>query len=219
MSYRTLALCFSAFLATSAFAHTQVGDNTKAGNLDSVNGGITVGNNAEAGNIDTVNGGIRVGKNSKVGKIDAVNGGISLEDGASAESVDTVNGGFKGGTGVKIAQSIESVNGGISLQTGSTVGRDIDNVNGKIQLDSVSIGGNIDTVNGPIELNGTTKVVGKIIVRKTQNWCLWDCDSNKPIITIGPDAEVQGGLLLEREVELHIDPKAKVGPIEHAYKK
>jgi len=220
MNRSTLALCLTAFVATSVLAHNQVEDNGKAGNLDSVNGGITVGNNAEAGNIDTVNGGIRVGKGSKVGKIDAVNGGISLDDGATAVSVDTVNGGFKGGTEVKILQSLESVNGGISLKAGSSIGRDIENVNGKIHLDGVSVAGNIDTVNGPIELKGATKVSGKLIVRKTQsNWCFWDCDSHKPIITIGPDVEVQGGLLLEREVELHIDPNAKIGPIEHAYKK
>ena len=213
-----LVIAFSSLLSTAAIAGTNVPDGGRMGDMDSVNGGFTIGDNAEVGNVDTVNGGIRVGKNSRVGKIDAVNGGISLGDGSSAINVDTVNGGFKGGENVKIERSIDSVNGGISLNNGSTIGEDIDNVNGKIYLNGVQVGGNIETVNGPIELTGATKVNGKLTIKKPGGWCFFDCDDRKPTVIIGANVEIVGGIVLEREVDLQLDPAAKVGNIEHKYK-
>lgn len=220
MNTLNLVLSGALLISGACFAHSNIPDGGKAGNLDSVNGGFSIGAEAEVGNIDTVNGGIRVGKNSRVGKIDAVNGGISLDDGASADNIDTVNGGFKGGENIRIARDIDSVNGGISIGKGSSVGDNIENVNGKIFLDGVQIGGNVETVNGPVELKGNTRIAGKLIISKSTGWgwCVFDCDDKKPIIEIGPDVEITGGIRLEREVDLRLDPAAKVGPIERVYK-
>ncbi|NQD38375.1 hypothetical protein HPT27_15210 [Permianibacter sp. IMCC34836] len=197
-----------------------VPDGKKARDIDTVNADIEIGRDAEAGDLDTVNGDIEVGAGSKVGDADTVNGDITLADGVSAGGAETVNGDIEAGRDVVANGDIETVNGAIKFDNGGRVSGGLETVNGTIKLTGTSVERDIETVNGDISLLAGSTVKGKLIVRKPHgNWCLFSCDDDKPVIEIGANAEVAGGLLLEREVELRQDPSAKVGPIVYAYDK
>jgi len=202
-----------------ANAH-DVADGKRAGDIDTVNADIEIGSHAEAGELDSVNGGIEVGAGSKVGDIDTVNGDITLAAGVNAGGAESVNGDIEAGRDVVANGDIETVNGGIEFQPGSRINGGVDSVNGTISLTGTSVERDIETVNGDIRLLDGTAVKGKLIVRKPSgNWCLFSCDDDKPLIEIGANVVVTGGLLLEREVELRQDASAKVGPIVRSYEK
>jgi len=203
----------------AARAH-DVGDGQKGRDIDTVNADIEVGRDAEAGDLDSVNGDIEVGANSKIGDTDTVNGDIELADGVQARGADTVNGEIKGGKNVVMSGDVETVNGEIEFDAGSRIDGNIETVNGTVKLTGTTLERDIETVNGDIRLLDGTRVLGKLIVRKPSgSWCLFGCDSDKPVIEIGANVEIVGGLVLEREVELKQDPSAKVGPIVTSYDK
>lgn len=217
------ALLLTALIGLCALPVAQahdVGDGKKARDIDTVNADIEVGRDAEAGDLDSVNGDIEVGANSKIGDVDTVNGDIELADDVRAGGADSVNGKVKGGRNVVIGGDIDTVNGTISFDSGSRVEGGLDTVNGTIKLTGTTVERDIETVNGDTKLLDGTVVKGKLIVRKPNgNWCLFSCDDDKPLVEIGANVEIVGGLLLEREVELKQDPSAKVGPIVYAYDK
>ncbi|MFN4290277.1 MAG: hypothetical protein ACK4E7_05275 [Permianibacter sp.] len=203
----------------AVMAH-DVGDGQKGRGIDTVNANIDIGRDAEAGDLDSVNGDIEVGTNSKVGDIDTVNGDIALADGVKAGGADSVNGKIKGGRNVVIGGDIDTINGGIGFDAGSRIDGGLDTVNGTVKLTGTAVAKDIETVNGDIHLLDGSIVSGKIIVRKPKGgWCWFDCDEDKPVIELGANVEVTGGLVLEREVELKQHPSAKVGPIVYAYDK
>lgn len=202
-----------------ARAH-EVGDGKKGRDIDTVNSDIEIGRDAEAGDLDSVNGDIEVGAGSKIGDTDTVNGDIELADNVRAGGADTVNGEIKAGRDVVMAGDIDTVNGNIRFEAGSRIEGSLDTVNGEIKLTNTTVERDIETVNGDTKLLDGTVVKGKLIVRKpSHGWCLFGCDDDKPLVEIGANVEIIGGLLLEREVELKQDPSAKVGPIVYAYDK
>jgi len=73
----------------------------------------------------------------------------------------------------------------------------------------------MELVNGRVELSGTTVLAGDLTVRKPTGMGIgWGSNSNKkPVIVIGAGVEVRGRIVLEREVDLQIDPAARVGQI------
>ncbi|MFZ5842055.1 MAG: hypothetical protein ACOY3E_04070 [Pseudomonadota bacterium] len=203
----------------AVMAH-DVGDGQKGRGIDTVNADIEIGRDAEAGDLDSVNGDIEVGTNSKVGNLDTVNGDIELADAVKAGGADSVNGKIKGGRDVVIDGDIDTVNGGIGFDAGSRIDGGVDTVNGTVKLTGTAVAKDVETVNGDIHLLDGSVVSGKIIVRKPKgSWCWFDCDDDKPVIELGANVEVTGGLILEREVELKQHPSAKVGPIVYAYDK
>ncbi len=87
------------------------------GDVDKVNGGISIEDNSTAGTLETVNGGINVGRRSVVsGNVEAVNGGVRLH------------------AGTQVQGRVENVNGGVSA-IASTIGGGIGTVTGEIVLD------------------------------------------------------------------------------------
>lgn len=195
-----------------------------------VNKSITVPAGANAGDLSTVNGEIRVGPGARAGDVETVNGSIDLADQASVADVETVNGSVRGGAGVRIEGDLEAVNGslrfgpGLRLAGDATtvngsveasqceVGRDVETVNGTLRFDSCQLRGAMELVNGRVELSGTTVLAGDLTVRKpSMGW--GNSNNKKPVIVIGAGVEVRGRIVLEREVDLQIDPAARVGQI------
>jgi len=208
-----LGLLFAVCLLPTAMAGKVI-DHGRHGDIDKVNGDIEIGKQSEAGNLETVNGDIEVDDGSKVGEMETVNGDIELGSNVSGDSAETVNGSISGKNGTQIAGNVETVNGGVRLADGSAA-RQVETVNGTIALDGTRVSHDIETVNGNIELSGSTKVSGAVIFRKPSGMG-WFNNSKKPTLTVKAGVEV-GSVILEREIDLQIDPAAKVGKIERRY--
>lgn len=208
-----LALMFCVCLIPVALAHDH--DDAQNGDISKVNGSIKVANNTHAGNIDTVNGDISVGDECQVGEVETVNGSIKIGSHVSAHHAETVNGDISGQDAVNFMEGVETVNGSIRLGTGSEVGKSLETVNGEINLDGTHINHDIETVNGNVHLQGNTVVDGTLTMRKPHgsHFCFFSCgDSKKPIVEIGAGVQVHE-IVLEREVDLRIDPAAQVGKV------
>ena len=205
-----LALCLLLAAATPAFAAD--------GDVDKVNGSISIDATQQAGDLDTVNGSIRIGANARTGDASTVNGSIQLGDGAHTGALETVNASIRGGTGLVVDGSVETVNGSIFIDRNGRVSKGVSTVNGAIGLVATELGDGIDTVNGDITVGIGSHVKGGIKVEKpNNNWFGIHVGKPKPPrIIIGPDAVVDGPLVFEREVKLYVHASAKTGPITGA---
>jgi hypothetical protein len=84
-------------------------------------------------------------------------------------------------------------------------------------MESASIGGNFDTVNGDITLLDGSRIAGGITIEKPNSgWFNWGGNSRVPKIVIGPDSEVAGPMVFEREVELFVHETARIGTVQGA---
>lgn len=216
-----LAACVAWALASPAFAGKNVdrvfGSITaeageEYGSLDSVNGSITIRDGAKVRSADTVNGSIRIGSEAEVGSAETVNGSIRVGDRARVSVVETVNGGIRIDDGAAIERHVEAVNGSIELGSKAQVGGDVENVNGRIELDDARVGGDVATTNGDITLRKGSVIAGDLRVHKPQGFW-FNGNSSKPRVTLEAGSEVKGNLVLDREVELVIEPGAKHGAI------
>ncbi len=205
-----LALCLLLAAATPAFASD--------GDIDKVNGSISIDATQQAGDLDTVNGSIRIGAKATTGDASTVNGSIQLADGAHTGALETVNGSIRAGTSLVVDGSVETVNGSIFIDRNGRVAKGVSTVNGAIGLVSTELGGGIDTVNGDITVGIGSHVKGGIKVEKpTSNWLNIHMGKPRPPrIIIGPNAVVDGPLVFEREVKLYVHSTAKTGPITGA---
>lgn len=183
------------------------------GDIDTVNGSISVENKAIARDVETVNGEITVDAGAKLRDVSTVNGGIVLRNGVSARSVETVNGSIIGVSNLRIDQSIEAVNGSIEIGAHSVINAHVENVNGSIKLLAVRVLGNVETVNGSITLGENTIISGQLKVSKPTGWGINWGKPKVPRVIIGPNAQVVGNLIFEREVELYVHSSAKYGKI------
>ena len=202
---RTLLLAAALAVALPVLAQDDV---------SKVNSSIRIETGKAAGDLGTVNGGIRVGEGASAREVETVNGGIRLSRGAKVESAETVNGGIELEETAIVERAIEAVNGGIELAPGAEAGGDVSNVNGGISVRGARVGGRIETVNGSVTITDGAKVLGGIKVEKPGGWS-WG-KQRPPRIVIGPDSEVGGELVFEREVELYVHATAKVGRITGA---
>lgn len=189
----------------------RVESGRQVGSVEAVNGSIDIGDSVTAGNVETVSGSIGIGSDSTVGTVNSVNGAVTLGHGTKAESIDMVNGRLRLDQQAHVSGDVTSVNGAIELSKAAQIEGHLENVNGKIELDAARIGNGIKTTNGDIDIGSGSRVDGGILVKK-QDHGFFD-NKRKPKITIGPDAVVNGTLKFEREVELHISDRAKVGEI------
>lgn len=194
-----------------------------------VNKSLSVPPGATAGGLSTVNGEIRIGAGARAGDVETVNGTISLGDQATVGDVETVNGSVRGGADVQIAGDLEAVNGSLRFGPGlrlageaSTVngsieasqceiGKDVETVNGSLRFEACQLRGDLELVNGRVELSGNTVLAGDLTVRKPKGTG-WGQQKN-PVVIIGAGVEVRGRIVLEREVDLRIDPAARVGQV------
>jgi DUF4097 and DUF4098 domain-containing protein YvlB len=190
----------------------------KEGDIDKVNGSISVGEHETAGSLSTVNGGIRLAAGATANSAETVNGGIHLGRDARLNSAETVNGGVTLDEGAHVTSTVETVNGGISLAAGADVGGHVENVNGGIRLNGAHVGGGIKTVGGDIEIGANSRVEGGVLVEKNNSgWFNWGNGSDKkPRVVIGPKAVVSGSLTFRREVDLFVSDSATIGAVDGA---
>lgn len=208
-------LLFTVLLAAAGVA--QAHDEQRIRDIDKVNGSITAKAGQFYGDLSTVNGGIDLQRGAKVEDVETVNGGIEAGDEVVARSVSTVNGGIRFGQRAQVDGDVETVNGGIFFDRGSNVRRGVSTVNGGIGLVDTDLGGGIETVNGDITVGVGSHVKGGIRVEKpTGNWGLRMGKPKVPRIVIGPNAVVEGNLVFEREVTLHVHQSARIGNVSGA---
>ena len=208
-------LLFTVLLAAAGVA--QAHDEQRIRDIDKVNGSITAGAGQFYGDLSTVNGGIDLQRGAQVEDVETVNGGIEAGDEVVARSVSTVNGGIRFGQRAQVDGDVETVNGGIFFDRGSNVRRGVSTVNGGIGLVDTDLGGGIETVNGDITVGVGSHVKGGIRVEKpTGNWGLRMGKPKVPRIVIGPNAVVEGNLVFEREVTLHVHQSARIGNVSGA---
>ena len=208
-------LLFTVLLAAAGVAHAH--DEQRIRDIDKVNGSITAEAGQFYGDLSTVNGGIDLQRGAKVEDVETVNGGIEAGDEVVARSVSTVNGGIRFGQRAQVDGDVETVNGGIFFDRGSNVRRGVSTVNGGIGLVDTDLGGGIETVNGDITVGVGSHVKGGIRVEKpTGNWGLRMGKPKVPRIVIGPNAVVEGNLVFEREVTLHVHQSARIGNVSGA---
>ena len=82
--------------------------------------------------------------------------------------------------------------------------------------DRIKVGGGIRTVGGDITVGAGSRVRGGITVEKPGTGWLRIGKPKVPRIVIGPDAVVEGPLVFEREVTLHVHASARTGAIRGA---
>lgn len=203
-----LAAALAALVVAASIGQVQA-----QGNISKVNGGISIDAGDRAGDLSTVNGGIEVGDNATAAAVETVNGGIRLGENARIDSAESVNGGVRLADGAQIQGGLESVNGAITLLPGARVGADLENVNGTITLDAAHVGGQLSTTSGSILIGSGSVVEGGLLVRKPKGMSF---DNRPPRVVIGPDAEVRGTMVFEREVRLYVHDRARVGTIQGA---
>ena len=205
----TLALVF-AVAALPAFAQHHE-------EIDKVNGSITAQPGEVYDDLSTVNGSIKVEDNAQADDVETVNGSIAGGDGIRVRSLSTVNGGIRIGSQAQVADTIETVNGSIFVDRGGRIGDGVSTVNGAIGLVDTDVGGGIETVNGDVTVGVGSHVRGGIHVEKPNNNGWFQMGKQKPPrIVIGPNAQVDGALVFEREVVLYVHSTAKVGRISGA---
>ena len=205
-------LLFTVLLATAGIAAAH--DDNRERGIDKINGGITATAGQNYGDLSTVNGGIDLERGTRAEDVETVNGGIEAGDDVHTRSVSTVNGSIRFGQRATIDGSVETVNGGIFVDRGSRVHRDVSTVNGGIGLVDTDLDGSIETVNGDVTVGVGSHVKGGIRVEKpTGNWGLRMGKPKVPRIVIGPNAVVEGSLVFEREVTLHVHQSARIGKV------
>jgi len=198
-----------------ASAHEVESSKERGRDIEHVNKGIHVESRDVVGDVSTVNGGVTLEDGAEAQDAETVNGGIRLGVGARARSVETVNGGIRLDANAQVSGDAEAVNGGIQLGNLATVQGRLENVNGAISLDHARVGGGIKTVNGDVLIgNGSVVEVG-LKVEKPSGWFNWGT-SKPPRIVIGADAVVNGPLVFERDVELFVHERAKIGAVTGA---
>ena len=184
--------------------------------IDKINGSITAEAGQAYGNLETVNGSIRIEANARVESAETVNGSIHAADNVRADSLTTVNGSIRIGTQVQIDGDVDTVNGSVFVDRGGNIGRDVATVNGAIGLVDSDLGGGIETVNGDITVGAGSHVKGGIHVEKPGSQWIRFGKRKPPRIVIGPNAQVDGPLLFEREVTLYVHRTAKIGKVTGA---
>lgn len=211
---RTTELRFALALAlttTIAPAAALAGE----GDVSRINRSIAIEDGARAGGLETVNGAIRVGENAVVGEVETVNGGVKLGRGTHAASVETVNGGVMLHEDTTVSGDVEAVNGGIYLSRNAEVVGDLGNVNGEIELHAARVGGEIETTSGDILVLEGSRIARGIHVEEPKG-VFHGTQNRDPRVVIGAGAVVEGELVFDRKVELHVHASAKVGTIRGA---
>jgi hypothetical protein len=214
---------------SSVSRNVDVDGSEHPSDLNTVNGGIFVDSGQKAHKVSAVNGGIHVGSDATVGEVTTVNGGVTLGTGVTADSLHTVNGSISIGQGTHVKGEVRTVNGGLNIAEGVDISGDLSNFNGRLRLLGVHVGGLVQTRNGDIyvgsgsRIDGGLRVPGLKFEHGADNWFVRlifgnynGPDQHVPTIIIAPGAVVSGTLHFEREVNLYVSSRAKIGPVEGA---
>ncbi|HWS41218.1 MAG TPA: hypothetical protein VN247_08045, partial [Arenimonas sp.] len=100
--------------------------------------------------------------------------------------------------------------GSIEIGANSVVTGNVENVNGQMKLLAMKVQGNVETVNGNVTIGENTIISGHLKVSKPTGWGMNWGKPKLPRIVIGPNAQVIGPMIFEREVELFVHSTAKI---------
>ena len=210
MTRNHLALILSLFLVATAPALAKDTD------IEKVNGSITVEESGRQGNLETVNGSIRIGANARVADAETVNGSITVAAGVQAGGLETVNGSIRVADRVTMNGGVSTVNGSIFVDRGGNIRGGVETVNGAIGLVDTDVSDGIETVNGDVTVGVGSHVRGGIRYEKPSAQWITLHKPRTPRVVIGPNAQVDGPLVFEREVTLYVHETAKIGPVTGA---
>jgi len=186
-----------------------------AQDISKVNGSITAEAGQTYGELQTVNGAIRISAGASTQDAGTVNGSINVGKGANTGGLETVNGSIRVDRDVTVDGGIETVNGGVFVDRGGRVKGGVETVNGSIGLVGTQLGKGIQTVGGDITVGADSVVRGGIKIQKNQSW-LKNNSKRDPRVIIGPNAVVEGPLVFDRPVSLHVHRSARIGPVTGA---
>lgn len=190
-------------------------------------GGVRAGDEA----ISSVTGSISVNAGEHRGDLSTVNGSIRLGEGAAAGHAHTVNGSIALEARATAAEA-RTVNGAVQLHDGARVSGAIHTVNGSLLLaKGADVSGSLANVNGSIRVNGAhvggdvETVTGSIEIgpdAHVDGGVIVRKDHSdetgreEPRVVIGPGSVVKGPLRFERPVKLYVSDRATIGAIEGA---
>lgn len=188
-----------------------VEDGQTSKSISSVNGSVRVGIGAVVeGDINTVNGSITMASRSQAADISTVNGKIQLADEVVSESLETVNGAIQVGEQASVDGGVETVNGRVTLGANTVVTGKVSASNGQLLIRGAEVGSLVN-VNGGMVLEAGTIVNGELRVRKSRSG-----DDDPVVIEIHDEVTVAGPLVFERPVRLRVHEGATLGEIEGA---
>lgn len=182
--------------------------------------------------ISTVMGSINVSAGEHRGDLSTVNGSIHVGENAVVGHAHTVNGSATLEAHATAAE-VKTVNGSVRLNEGAEVNGRVQTVNGALSLaKGAAVTGALENVNGSIRVNAAH--VGGDVETVTGNIEIGPdahvdggvivreshpshFDSRKPQrIVIGPGSVVTGTLKFERPVELYVSDRATIGAVTGA---
>ncbi len=179
-----------------------------SGGANTVNGEIVVGaGSTNDGNFKTVNGSITVEDDASTRDIVTVNGLVTVGKRASTGSIEGVNSSTECDSHARIDGDIKLVNGAVKVFNGATVSGTIKTVNGPIRLIGATVGGDVRNYNGGIVITDSSVVKGNVVVSQSMG----EAEGEPPLVIIGPDSKVHGGLRFERPVRLYVHDQAEIG--------
>jgi DUF4097 and DUF4098 domain-containing protein YvlB len=179
-------------------------DDFNLDGVSSVFGDLEVSEGNQVNNVSAVNGDIALADNVIADEVDTVNGDIALADNVTVTSAQTVNGDIQSGHNLKVTGSVETVNGDIKVVKGGLINGNIITVNGDITLKGVEVGLDVTTSNGDINLSQSTHIKGDIVFRR-QEKSFFKSRDPKPVLYIAADVQLDGQIILERDVQLKLD--------------
>lgn len=207
---------------------------TAVGVIDTGSGDVFVETGAVTRNIDTGSGSVELAAGASSGRIDTGSGSVRLGADAQSGAIDTGSGSVQGADRVTIDGDVDTGSGSIELGAGSSVRGKIDSGSGSVDFNGVTVEGPIDTgsgdislvdcqlrddlrtTRGEVKLEGSTRVDGDLIIRKSKCWGICWGDDQPTRVIIGAGASVAGEIRSERETELWVHETARIGKVSGA---
>jgi predicted acyltransferase (DUF342 family) len=211
MKFSSLAAAIACTLATLSISQMSFAGSGR--DISSVNGSVNASPGESYDTLSAVNGDVNVGRGASANEARTVNGDVTLDADTKVGSASTVNGRLRIRDGASVATQASTVNGTIELGKRASVGGDVSTVSGDIELNGAEVTGGLETRNGDIDLLDGARVHGGIhIKRKNDNH--WGDDDHRPVkVRICSTCVVDGELRFDREVELDVEPGAKIGKV------
>ena len=180
------------------------------------NGSVTTTAGAGYGRLATTNGSIRLADGVTADSASTTNGSINAGDDVTVGRLKTVNGGIRLGERVRVAEEVKTVNGSIFVDRDGYVGG-VETTNGAIGVVATEVAGDVSLANGDLTIGVGSHVRGRVHVRKPgSSWMPVRIGTRLPRVVIGPGVVVDGPLVFERDVVLHVHDSARIGPVTGA---
>jgi DUF4097 and DUF4098 domain-containing protein YvlB len=153
--------------------------------------------------------------------ISSVMGSITVNAGEHRGDLTTVNGSIRIGESAVVGEA-KTVNGSVTLEAHATAA-EVRTVNGSVHLDDgAQVSGRVHTVNGSLSLARGANVSGALAnvnggIHVNAAHVGGDVETVNGGIEIGPDAHVDGGVIIRKNHSDHEDdrntpPRVVVGP-------